>query len=72
MHDIGETLSCTDIENTLNFYNLVKDGAFIDEIKHYIYVFINDFHPSVLMRNIINIIGITLIFRYNMNFFFYA
>ncbi|ETW29710.1 hypothetical protein PFAG_04236 [Plasmodium falciparum Santa Lucia] len=37
MHDIGVALSSTDREDTLNFYNLVKDGASIDEIKNYIY-----------------------------------
>lgn len=40
MHDIGETLSCTDIENTLNFYNLVKYGASINEMKKFICSFI--------------------------------
>ncbi|ETW59744.1 hypothetical protein PFMC_04206 [Plasmodium falciparum CAMP/Malaysia] len=37
MHDIGVALSSTDRKDTLNFYNLVKDGASIDEIKNYIY-----------------------------------
>ncbi|ETW17249.1 hypothetical protein PFFVO_03836 [Plasmodium falciparum Vietnam Oak-Knoll (FVO)] len=40
MHDIGVALSSTDIEHTLNFYKLVKDGKSIDEMKNYIYVFI--------------------------------
>ncbi|ETW56880.1 hypothetical protein PFUGPA_01081 [Plasmodium falciparum Palo Alto/Uganda] len=37
MHDIGVALSSTDRKDTHNFYNLVKDGASIDEIKNYIY-----------------------------------
>lgn len=37
MHDIEVTLSSIDVKDTLNFYNLVKDGASIDEIKNYIY-----------------------------------
>ncbi|SCM18753.1 Plasmodium exported protein, unknown function, putative [Plasmodium sp.] len=40
MHDIGVALLSTDIEHTLNFYKLVKDGKSIDEMKNYIYVFI--------------------------------
>ncbi|EUT87409.1 hypothetical protein PFAG_02232 [Plasmodium falciparum Santa Lucia] len=40
MNAIGEVLSSTDRGNTLNFYNLVKDGASIDEIKNYMYSFI--------------------------------
>ncbi|CAX64418.1 hypothetical protein PFUGPA_05959 [Plasmodium falciparum Palo Alto/Uganda] len=40
MHDIGVALSSTDIEHTLNFYKLDKDGKSIDEMKNYIYVFI--------------------------------
>ncbi|ETW30791.1 hypothetical protein PFAG_06091 [Plasmodium falciparum Santa Lucia] len=40
MHDIGELLSSTDKEYTLNFFGLVKDGASIDEMKEFIYSFI--------------------------------
>ncbi|SOV74251.1 Plasmodium exported protein (PHISTa-like), putative [Plasmodium sp. gorilla clade G3] len=40
MHYIGEALSSTDIENTLKFYNLIKDGASIEEMKNFIYTFI--------------------------------
>ncbi|SCQ12607.1 Plasmodium exported protein (PHISTa), unknown function [Plasmodium sp.] len=40
MHDIGEVLSSTDMENTLKFYNLVKNGASIEELKIFIYTFI--------------------------------
>ncbi|ETW61787.1 hypothetical protein PFMC_02256 [Plasmodium falciparum CAMP/Malaysia] len=40
MHDIGVALSSIDSKCTLDFYNLVKDGASIDEIKNYIYFFI--------------------------------
>ncbi|KNG74543.1 hypothetical protein PFMG_00718 [Plasmodium falciparum IGH-CR14] len=40
MHDIGVALSSIDRKCTHDFYNLVKDGASIDEIKNYIYVFI--------------------------------
>ncbi|CDO61590.1 Plasmodium exported protein, unknown function, fragment [Plasmodium reichenowi] len=40
MHDNGVALSSTDMEHTLNFYKLVKDGISIDEIKNYIYAFI--------------------------------
>ncbi|ETW51551.1 hypothetical protein PFMALIP_00389 [Plasmodium falciparum MaliPS096_E11] len=29
-----------DLEHTLNFYSLLKDGTSIDEMKHYIYSFI--------------------------------
>ncbi|ETW45880.1 hypothetical protein PFMALIP_06055 [Plasmodium falciparum MaliPS096_E11] len=39
MHNIGVALSCTDIEHTLNFYKLVKDGKSIDEMINCIYVF---------------------------------
>ncbi|ETW36562.1 hypothetical protein PFHG_04295 [Plasmodium falciparum HB3] len=37
---IGELLSSTDKEYTLNFFGLVKDGASIDEMKEFIYSFI--------------------------------
>ncbi|SOS77888.1 Plasmodium exported protein, unknown function, putative [Plasmodium sp. gorilla clade G1] len=40
MNDIGEALLSTDIEHTLNFYKLVKDGKSIDEKKNCIYAFI--------------------------------
>ncbi|SOS81625.1 Plasmodium exported protein (PHISTa), unknown, putative [Plasmodium sp.] len=40
MHDIGVTLSSTDMEHTLNFYKLVKYGTSIDERKKFIYAFI--------------------------------
>ncbi|EUT92167.1 hypothetical protein PFAG_00307 [Plasmodium falciparum Santa Lucia] len=40
MHDIGVALSSTDIEHTLNFYKLDKDGKSIDEMKNCIYAFI--------------------------------
>ncbi|SCM18763.1 Plasmodium exported protein, unknown function, fragment [Plasmodium sp.] len=40
MHDIGVALLSTDIEHTLNFYKLVKDGKSIDEKKNCIYAFI--------------------------------
>ncbi|SOV20406.1 Plasmodium exported protein (PHISTa), unknown function [Plasmodium sp. gorilla clade G2] len=40
MNEIGLALSSTDKEHTLNFYNLVKDGASIDEMKEFIYLFI--------------------------------
>ncbi|SOS81834.1 Plasmodium exported protein, unknown function, putative [Plasmodium sp.] len=40
MHDIGVALLSTDIEHTLNFYKLVKDGKSIDEMKNCIYAFI--------------------------------
>ncbi|ETW45077.1 hypothetical protein PFNF135_00406 [Plasmodium falciparum NF135/5.C10] len=40
MYDIGIALSFTDLEHTLNFYSLLKDGTSIDEMKHYIYSFI--------------------------------
>ncbi|SOV21218.1 Plasmodium exported protein (PHISTa), unknown, putative [Plasmodium sp. DRC-Itaito] len=41
MHDIGVALSSTDKEHTLKFFSLVKDGATIDEIKNFIYSFID-------------------------------
>ncbi|SOV74951.1 Plasmodium exported protein (PHISTa-like), putative [Plasmodium sp. gorilla clade G3] len=41
MHYIGEALSSTDMENTLKFYKLIKDGASIDEMKDFIYSYIN-------------------------------
>ncbi|EUR82670.1 hypothetical protein PFBG_00015 [Plasmodium falciparum 7G8] len=34
------TLSSIDVKDTLNFYNLVKDGVSIDEMKYYVYYFI--------------------------------
>ncbi|SOV80426.1 Plasmodium exported protein (PHISTa), unknown function [Plasmodium reichenowi] len=40
MHDIGVTLSSTDMEHTLNFHKLVKYRISIDKIKNYIYSFI--------------------------------
>ncbi|SCM18821.1 Plasmodium exported protein, unknown function, putative [Plasmodium sp.] len=40
MDDIGVALLSTDIEHTLNFYKLVKDGKSIDEMKNCIYAFI--------------------------------
>ncbi|SOS81707.1 Plasmodium exported protein, unknown function, putative [Plasmodium sp.] len=40
MHDIGVALSSTDRKCTHDFFGLVKDGAYIDEIKNYIYIFI--------------------------------
>ncbi|SOS79526.1 Plasmodium exported protein (PHISTa), unknown function [Plasmodium sp. gorilla clade G1] len=40
MHDIGVTLSSTDMQHTLNFYKLVKYGTSIDERKKFIYAFI--------------------------------
>ncbi|KOB87476.1 hypothetical protein PFDG_03564 [Plasmodium falciparum Dd2] len=40
MYDIGVALSSTDRKCTHDFFGLVKDGASIDEIKNYIYVFI--------------------------------
>ncbi|SOV20226.1 Plasmodium exported protein (PHISTa), unknown function [Plasmodium sp. gorilla clade G2] len=40
MNEIGLALSSTDRENTLKFYNLVKDGAILDEMKNFIYLFI--------------------------------
>lgn len=38
MHDMGVALWSTDMKHILNFYNLVKGGETIDEIKNYIYV----------------------------------
>ncbi|SOV84283.1 Plasmodium exported protein (PHISTa), unknown, putative [Plasmodium sp.] len=40
MHYIGEALSSTDIEHTLKFYNLVKDGASIEEMRNFIYSYL--------------------------------
>ncbi|KYN93187.1 exported protein (PHISTa), partial [Plasmodium gaboni] len=41
IHDIGVELSFTDMEHTLHIYSLVKDGATINEIKNFIYSFID-------------------------------
>ncbi|KYN93178.1 exported protein (PHISTa-like), partial [Plasmodium gaboni] len=41
MHDIGVALSSTDVENTLKFFSLIKDGATIDEMKNFIYSFVD-------------------------------
>ncbi|SOV74558.1 Plasmodium exported protein (PHISTa), unknown function [Plasmodium sp. gorilla clade G3] len=43
MNDIGVTLSSTDMEHTHKFYNLIKDGASIEEIKNFIYSFLKDY-----------------------------
>ncbi|CDO61696.1 Plasmodium exported protein, unknown function, fragment [Plasmodium reichenowi] len=40
MHDIGVALSSTNVEHTLNFHKLVKDGTSIDEMINCIYTFI--------------------------------
>ncbi|SOV84256.1 Plasmodium exported protein (PHISTa), unknown function [Plasmodium sp.] len=40
MHDIGEALSSTDMEYTLKFYSLIKNGGSIDEMKNFIHAFI--------------------------------
>ncbi|SOV10298.1 Plasmodium exported protein (PHISTa), unknown function [Plasmodium sp. gorilla clade G2] len=40
MHDIAVALSSTDVENTRNFYSLIKDGASLDEMKKFIYLFL--------------------------------
>nr|SPJ13191.1 Plasmodium exported protein, unknown function [Plasmodium sp. DRC-Itaito] len=57
-------LSSTNVEHTLNFYKLVKDGTSIDEIKNYIYAFImyydklkNDLykeHKTIFTEGMIN------------------
>ncbi|SOV78668.1 Plasmodium exported protein, unknown function [Plasmodium reichenowi] len=52
MHDIGVTLSYTDMENILNFYKLVKDGTLIDEMKNYIYSFIK--YYDILKNDLFN------------------
>ncbi|KYN93108.1 exported protein (PHISTa) [Plasmodium gaboni] len=41
MYDIGVALTSTDKEHTLNFYSLIKDGASIDEMRNFIYSFLN-------------------------------
>ncbi|EWC75027.1 hypothetical protein C923_04298 [Plasmodium falciparum UGT5.1] len=38
--DIGVALSSTDMQHTLNFYSLVKNGESIDEMKKFIYSYI--------------------------------
>ncbi|KYN93041.1 exported protein (PHISTa) [Plasmodium reichenowi] len=40
MHDIGVPLSSTNVEHTLNFHKLFKDGTSIDEMINCIYAFI--------------------------------
>nr|SPJ13252.1 Plasmodium exported protein (PHISTa), unknown, putative [Plasmodium sp. DRC-Itaito] len=40
IYDIGFALSSTDMKNTHNFYNLVKDQTSIDEMKNCTYAFI--------------------------------
>ncbi|SOV11119.1 Plasmodium exported protein (PHISTa), unknown function [Plasmodium sp. gorilla clade G2] len=40
MHDIAVALSSTDVENTLKFFSLIKDGASLDEMINFIYLFL--------------------------------
>ncbi|SOV84244.1 Plasmodium exported protein (PHISTa), unknown, putative [Plasmodium sp.] len=41
MHDIGVVLSSTDMEYTLKFYSLIKDGGSIHEMKNFIYSYLS-------------------------------
>nr|SPJ13306.1 Plasmodium exported protein, unknown function [Plasmodium sp. DRC-Itaito] len=43
MNDMEVALSCTNVEHTPNFYELVKYGTSIEEMKNYIYAFIKYF-----------------------------
>ncbi|SOV76050.1 Plasmodium exported protein, unknown function [Plasmodium reichenowi] len=52
MRDIGVAVSPIDMENTFNFYKLVKDGTLIDEMKNYIYAFIK--HYDTLKNDLFN------------------
>ncbi|SCQ12737.1 Plasmodium exported protein (PHISTa), unknown, putative [Plasmodium gaboni] len=50
MYDIGVALSFTDMEHTLTFFSLIKDGATTDDIKNFIYSFID--YYSTLKNNL--------------------
>ncbi|SCQ12592.1 Plasmodium exported protein (PHISTa), unknown, putative [Plasmodium gaboni] len=52
IHDIGVELSSTDKEYTLEFFSLVKDGASIDEMRNFIYSFID--YYSTLKNDLFN------------------
>ncbi|KOB63025.1 hypothetical protein PFHG_04746 [Plasmodium falciparum HB3] len=52
MNDIGEALSSTDRDHTRGFYGLVKDKASIDEIKNFIYSYIE--HYDTLKNELYN------------------
>ncbi|SOV20236.1 Plasmodium exported protein (PHISTa), unknown function [Plasmodium sp. gorilla clade G2] len=40
MNEIGLALSSTDRDHTLKFFSLIEDGASLDEMKEFIYLFI--------------------------------